>query len=346
MNIENLKENTCVIIGSYPTSLEHNAMLNLTAFAAKKNGYDVCLVSHQPLSTDIQKHINYYIYSDENDTSLINSGEIYGIYSNLKFIKYCSNYHSYPILKNIQNALSLLKEKSYTNFIYFESDEFLNKFDFINLENKLLENDFLNKDYWFMNDGYDNQTIFPVTSMFGGNINYFYNLLKNIKTIEDYKNIFENPNATTLEFLFHYLIPDIDKNKNGCFLSTRPRDWVTSEWSGISSVNFGSAIPGYKDFITYRALVKFHNNENKIVHLIYLNTFRYLYSTLDMYIYKNDDLILSINDLNENHWYLNDFDTNIDDVWKIEIKSNNNIVNVLNKTTVEILNSNDYVIEF
>ena len=112
MNIENLKENTCVIIGSYPTSLEHNAMLNLTTFAAKKNGYDVCLVSHQPLSTDIQKYINYYIYSDENDTSLINSGDVHTFYVNLRFINYCSNYHSYPILKKYAKCVIIIKRKT------------------------------------------------------------------------------------------------------------------------------------------------------------------------------------------------------------------------------------------
>jgi ABC-type bacteriocin/lantibiotic exporter with double-glycine peptidase domain len=64
--------------------------------------------------------------------------------------------------------------KNYTHFIYADSDSFLTDEEHTFLENNFNETDFLNKESWFMME-YSKKALLPATSMFAGQIDYFYN---------------------------------------------------------------------------------------------------------------------------------------------------------------------------
>ena len=106
-----IKDQTCVIISSYPQNHLDHSLLNLTVESWKSQGYDICLVSHSPLNPDTQKASKYYIYTDENE--MLEYPEISNItwYHGSPEFLYQTNWgntlgkHSYAILKNIQNTL-------------------------------------------------------------------------------------------------------------------------------------------------------------------------------------------------------------------------------------------------
>jgi len=189
------KNEICIIVGSYPQDHLDTTLVSLTIESFKRQGYDICLTSHTPVSNDLQKASKYFIYSDENYTLNFPEPSSIATYFANNEIHYTTNWgnrmgaHSLAILMNMKNALYLLKNKKYKSFIYVECDTFLNSNDHKILESKLNEIDFHNKDYWFMLESSTNMII-PVTTIFGGNIDYFSNKFTQIETEEDYLNSF------------------------------------------------------------------------------------------------------------------------------------------------------------
>ena len=115
-----MKENICLIIGTYPTTYLDSALLGLTLESWRQQGYDICLASHSPVSQELQKAAKYYIYSDENQML------DFPTYSNITWyhvneqFRYQTNWgntlgrHSYAVLQNIKNCIHFLSSKKYS----------------------------------------------------------------------------------------------------------------------------------------------------------------------------------------------------------------------------------------
>jgi len=267
------KNNICVIIGSYPTTYLDNSLLGLTIESWKQQGYDICLVSHIPLNTDIQKAAKYSIYTDENDIlKFDNFSDITWYYSCPEFL-YQSNWgntigkHSFAVLKNIQNALYFLKSKQYTHFIYADSDSFLNIDEHLFLENNLAETDFLNKNTWFMTE-YSGNVFLPASSMFAGNIDYFYSKIESFQTPQDYLKYCGT--GYSLESFISKLFFENGPTDTDIIIPQPARQIFTNPWYGISS-NGSNLVPGLKHKDWWLDFVR-DDKDNSIIYLIITNS--------------------------------------------------------------------------
>ena len=285
-----IKNNTCVVIGSYPTNYLDNSLLGLTIESWKQQGYDICLVSHSPLNPDLQKAVKYYIYTDENDILKFNEiSDVTWYYGCPEFL-YQSNWgntigkHSFAVLKNIQNALYFLKSKNYTHFIYADSDSFLTDEEHIFLENNFNEQDFLNKETWFMIED-SKKALLPATSMFAGQIDYFYNKLNPFQTTKDYLEYCGI--GYSLESFMGRLFFTDGTTKQDIILNQPAREIFKNPWYGISS-NGSNLIPGLKHKDWWLDLVRDDKDENYI-YLIVTNS-AYKFETI-IKLYKDNNLI-------------------------------------------------------
>ena len=330
------KEEICVIISSYPQTHLDSTLLSLTHESFSRQGYDICLVSHSPINSDLQKASKYFIYSDENQPLNFPEPSSVAIYFANEDLHYQTNWgnkmgsHSLSILVNLKNALYLLKHKKYKNFLFVDSDTFLNKDDHKVLESKLEEISFNEKDYWFMIEDTNNMII-PVTSFFGGNIEYFYNVLEQIKNEEDYFKFCKGANAYTLEALFSILFC-LSPSENGYLDYNRPREIFSSKWLGIST--FGNTdIPDLENkFNVALDIVKDKNSNDHIFCILFFNEKQEIV-TLKFY---RDNVF--VNDIETttgaiHYWFFNVEETQ---TWKIEAYHQGKLINSLERKTDEI----------
>lgn len=288
------KNNICVIIGSYPTTYLDNSLLGLTIESWKQQGYDICLVSHIPLNTDIQKAAKYSIYTDENDIlKFDNFSDITWYYSCPEFL-YQSNWgntigkHSFAVLKNIQNALYFLKSKQYTHFIYADSDSFLNIDEHSFLENNLAETDFLNKNTWFMTE-YSGNVFLPASSMFAGSIDYFYSKIESFQTPQDYLKYCGT--GYSLESFISKLFFENGPTDTDIIIPQPARQIFTNPWYGISS-NGSNLVPGLKHKDWWLDFVR-DDKDNSIIYLIITNS-NYQFDTT-IKLFKDNQLATEFN---------------------------------------------------
>lgn len=288
----------CSIVGCFPQTSIDSALLSLTLESIKKQSYKTCLVSHSPVNLDIQKSVNYFLYTDENhllsnDTT---SFYIYSEYDNLYYQS--SNFpaiHGFAVLMNIKNAVNFLKTKKFTHFIYFEPDSFLNHNDHLKLKQMLEECDFMNKDFWFMNENYDSNKLFPVTSIFAGKVDFFVELLNGIDTIQDFIDVAAPTNV--LEWFFKNKIESLS---SGFIQQINPRNCFTSEWLGVSSSG-NVKIPGIQTNIFSLDVVRNFNTDDEVIFTFKNDS----HGHFKLIGYINDNLVFSeiVND-DFFRWYL------------------------------------------
>lgn len=330
------KEEICVIISSYPQTHVDSTLLSLTHESFSRQGYDICLVSHSPLNSDIQKSSKYYIYSDENTPLNFPEPSSITVYFANSDLHYQTNWgnkmgsHSLSILMNLKNALYLLRHKKYKNFIFIDSDTFLNKDDHKILESKLEEISFNEKDYWFMIEDTTNMVV-PVTSFFGGKIEYFHNVLEQIKNEEDYFKFCEGANAYTLEALFSILFC-MFPSENGHLDYNKPRDIFSSKWLGIST--FGNADIPYLEN-KFNVDIDIVRDKTSNDYIFFILNFHAKQESINLKFYKDDILTNDFDTVTGAlHYWM--FDVELVKKWKMEVYYKEKLINILDKTTDEI----------
>jgi hypothetical protein len=332
------KEEICVIISSYPQTHLDSTLLSLTHESFSRQGYDICLVSHSPINNDLQKSSKYFIFSDENQPLKFPEPSSITIFFANEDLYYQTNWgnqmgtHSLSILNNLKNALYLLKYKKYKSFIFIDSDTFLNKEDHKILESKLDEILFNERDYWLMIENTENNNIVPVTSFFGGNIEYFHNILEQIKTEEDYFNICSPTNSYTLESLFAALFC-ISPSENGYLDYNRPRDIFSSKWLGISTVGNADIPDLEKQFDINIDIVRDKNNQDNLFFLVYFHPENH---DINLKFYEDNILTRDLEIVTGalHYWVFNIGETK---TWKLEVYRKGKFVKHLERSTEEIL---------
>ena len=340
-----IKEQTCVIVSSYPQTAIDNSLLGLTLKSWTDNGYTTLLTSHSPVTQDIQKEVKYFIYSDENDMLE------YKNYSNLSWhhttseLRYCTNWgntmgkHSFAILQNIKNALQLLSIKGYTHFIFIDDDTFLTDKDHLILEDKLNEIDFLSKDYFFYIES-NHPSIVPVSTLFGGNISYFLDKVSQIKTPSEYLDYCNDMGGFSLEnYLGKAFIIEGDSNGN---IEDYPlRNVFINDWIGASQSG-EVRVPGLKNYDFWLDLVRSRENDDVIYFIVSESSFN-IEGELVIYIDGNEVNRMNIT-TGPLHWFLTE--TKKGDQWKLEFRINNKIVKQVEYSVQQILDNPFSFLEF
>jgi hypothetical protein len=327
------KSEICVIVGGYPQNNQDTALLSLTIESFKRYGYDICLVSHSPINNDLQQASKYTIYSDENYSLQFPEPSSIATFIDNGLVRFQTNNgnrmgaHSFAILMNLKNALWLLKNKKYTHFIYVECDTFLTSEDQRLLEKKLEESNFMENDGWFMVESYSDISLVPVTSIFGGNINYFSNTLEDVNTADDYIKTAAPKCGYSLEAFIAAKFPNPEY-----YHLFKPRDLFSSKWLGIS--NYGAvAIPELDNNFTVDIdIVRNANDSNSIICVVNVSSKPEL---IHLKIYKDNQLENST-DLTTGPLYWWGFPKENTNVWRMEIYKNDKLISQVERTIEEI----------
>lgn len=196
-----------VVILSHADTEDKIEILIESINSIKKQNYDILISSHINIPDYINDMVDYFIYDKENE--LIND-DISQIFIWMKAVGYehhypIKNYHAYAVLELIKNASFFAESKGYENVHFINYDYVINDENILLEHNKLLvDNDIISYDwtnYGGLNSKYITSGFFSVRNK------NFLNLIKNIKTKEDYhkhsRPIFE-------EFLYDYVINNSD----------------------------------------------------------------------------------------------------------------------------------------
>ena len=130
------KQNTdeIVIIGTFPNTKERDRLTVDCINGFKKSGRKIMLLSHYPVSKEIQKMVDYYVYDNHNPLThhsyyikFYNYKQDYDIDLNINGLK--NTNQSLTVLTNLFNGFKAAKDLGYKKALYITYDVILNDLD-------------------------------------------------------------------------------------------------------------------------------------------------------------------------------------------------------------------------
>lgn len=201
------KDRGLVVILSHADTSDKIEILIECISSIKKQGYDILISSHIPISDEINNIVDYIVYDKNNPLIMydeyLNKPSVVYVWMSLP--GYEQNYpikfnHAYAVLKLIQNGSAIADINGYRNVHFVNYDYVLNDKNILTKHNEILnEYDIVSYD-WTNYGATHNKNI--SSGFFSVNNNKFISLIRNIKSKEDYCNcgspVFE-------EFLYNYV---------------------------------------------------------------------------------------------------------------------------------------------
>lgn len=249
-----------IIIGSHPNHPSKMDMLRDCIDRVKPLGYDILLVSHYPLPSDIQESVDYVIYDKEN-VKMFNTNPIYwwGV-EGVNVRKYNSGIpvgHALAVVKNINNGINYVNYLNYEFFFYMECDNLLAPDDLFKIE--LLKNSmFLKRKKMVLFNPESDERIYE-TLMFGGIPNHYCENIHLPTIEEDFKGY-----KISLERFFYKTHHDKESSYHVVNSSSQEyfsNSEINKDFSKYMVEVFGSN----EDPYLYLFIYNFPENPNKIV---------------------------------------------------------------------------------
>lgn len=165
-----------VIIDTFPNNHESTATLNRCIDSFNEMGYDIMVVSHIPLTTNIAKKCKYVIYDYDNTfLSRKYCPTFYNFHRNT-CVDMPNSGHVLPICRNLKTSTTLAKALGYKYFIFTECDVILHHLDktlFDTYTSKMIYEE--KKMLFFKPKEFLSRKGTPVyeSLLFGGEIDYF-----------------------------------------------------------------------------------------------------------------------------------------------------------------------------
>jgi hypothetical protein len=161
-----------IIIGAHPNHPKKMEMLRECIERVKPLGYDILVVSHYPIPTDIQEIVDYVIYDKENIQMLYSCPD-YTFANNEFTIKKHGGQggHALAVVKNINNGINYVNYLKYQFFFYMECDNLFDPDDLFKIE--VLKNSMFmeNKNIILFHPNVEEKSY--ETLMFGGIPSYY-----------------------------------------------------------------------------------------------------------------------------------------------------------------------------
>ena len=162
-----------MIVGTYPNEEYKVNMLNECIDSIKPLGYDIMLVSHYPIPTEIQNKVEYVLYDKEN--TLV-SKELTPNWTfdtkSFSITKESGGGHILSVTKNIHNGINYAHNLGYEFFMYMECDNLFDKEDLLKIEFLRYSMYSEKKEMIFFNYVNEGNNIYE-TLIFGGNVIYY-----------------------------------------------------------------------------------------------------------------------------------------------------------------------------
>ena len=132
-----MNKKNIIIIGTYPNHPHKMEMLRECIERVKPLGYDILVVSHYPLPTDIQESVDYVIYDKENVKIYDSCPEYtFGVdgFVVKKYNNKTTGGHALAVVKNINNGINFVNYLKYEFFFYMECDNLFGPDDLLKIE--------------------------------------------------------------------------------------------------------------------------------------------------------------------------------------------------------------------
>jgi len=133
------------VIGAYPNTKKKEEILKQEILSLKHLDYDIMIVSHYPVSEEIQSMVNFYFY-DKNQklTPQQNTnGDMLSPYfwaaQESFYVKVFNQRHGLPICQNMYNSFKFSEIQKYDFVFFLENDNIFSKEDTLKFD-ELLEN--------------------------------------------------------------------------------------------------------------------------------------------------------------------------------------------------------------
>lgn len=244
-----------IVIGCYPNSEKKEQVLKDELKSLKNIDFDLMLVSHYPVSVELQSMVDYYIYDKNQTLTPLNMCSHWWLANDAFTINIFNARHALPICQNMFNSFKFSEIKEY-DFVYFiENDNVFSEKDSIKLS-KLVDDMVIKnkKCIFFKPESFREADSYVYeTQLFGVTPKYF-NEIFNLPTKEE-EWIYEEL-GYTLELAFFRKLNSFEEN----FLII---DEHSSEYFNTSEIN----IFRVEDFV----FEVVHNNTNPEQPILFLS---------------------------------------------------------------------------
>jgi hypothetical protein len=191
-----------IVIGAYPNTPKKEEVLINEINSLTGLGFDIMVVSHYPVSIEIQDMVDYYIYDKNQTLTPLDKSPYYWFKTDSFFIRVNNSRHALPICQNMFNAFKFSEIKKY-DFVYFiENDNMFSLGDskkLVDLVDEMFNSG--KKCIFFKPEGYrDNGSYVYETQLFGITPSFFNDVL----TLPISENEwYEHQMPNTLELAFY-----------------------------------------------------------------------------------------------------------------------------------------------
>jgi len=258
---KDLSTEEVIIIGTYPNLKSRVQLTKDTIISVKPLGRKIILVSHYPVDQDIQRMVDYYIYDAYNPlchhsyyTRFYRYTDEYHLDMNINGLKYSNQ--SLTVLINMLSSAKFAKDLGYKRFFYITYDVILNSKD-IPIVEFTFENVSTSKTAYLgsLNTPFGKGV---ETNGMTFDVNYFLELIDDIRTPEDYNRVCEQTGS-------HNFLEDYMSKK----IASRLQEivYIHNEAETLL-VNSGRGVASNSE---YYSIVPIDKEENK--YMFYFYTF-------------------------------------------------------------------------
>jgi hypothetical protein len=200
-----------IVIGAYPNTPKKEEVLKSEISSLKHLGFDFMLVSHYPISSEIQGMVDYYIYDKNQTLTPLDKATYNWFQTNLFILRVNNSRHALPICQNMSNAFKFAEINNYDFVFFTENDNIFSYEDSIKIS-KLVGDAILNDKsaiFFKPNNYLDNNSMVYETQIFGIQPKRFNEIFKLPLTGE---NFFSHPEyPISLELGFYNSLNSFEK---------------------------------------------------------------------------------------------------------------------------------------
>jgi hypothetical protein len=271
--------NELVMIGTYPNTKSREKLTLECIESVKKLGRKIMLVSHYPVSFEIQEKVDYYIYDKYNPntehsyyTKFYNYKHNFDVEININGLK--NTNQSLPVLTNLINGFKSAKDLNFDKVFYITYDVILNPDDIEYVNHSFNEVE--------LYDAY--LCTLPTdlgrgieTTVMTFKTNYFLEKLQNIRTPEEYKQ--ECIKMNCHNFLEDFFWNVFSKENNIKIITNQHNTFLINSGKGVSSNS------------EYYSILPVKHTENKW--MFYFYTYNLDNRSVSFEVIENGDITFS-----------------------------------------------------
>jgi len=271
--------NELVMIGTYPNTKSREKLTLECIESVKKLGRKIMLVSHYPVSFEIQEKVDYYIYDKYNPntehsyyTKFYNYKHNFDVEININGLK--NTNQSLPVLTNLINGFKSAKDLNFDKVFYITYDVILNPDDIEYINHSFNEVEVY--DAYLCTLPTDLGRGIETTAM-TFKTNYFLEKLQNIRTPEEYKQ--ECIKMNCHNFLEDFFWNVFSKENNIKIITNQHNTFLINSGKGVSSNS------------EYYSILPVKHTENKW--MFYFYTYNLDNRSVSFEVIKNGDITFS-----------------------------------------------------